>query len=604
MVSVVNATSVDPTLLVRERDADKATRAVLLVYHDVGEAEHSRLIEVPDGAEIRFGRSRRSTIHVDADPVSRHHCVLRRSGRSFQIEDLGSRNGTLVNGEKVSQVTVLRSGDEIQVGSVTAVLSITSQMSSRRRLGTTAYLDERLRAECDRCQRYQRSLALMMIRFEGEVAQIDAAIERLAGRMRPMDTLCEYSPNELAVVVPEVDEAGARMLAERLTREARGVLGDRPDAVRIGISLAPSNGTSPDELIGEARAALRTANVQQLAVSTPPIESANAQVIACDPQMKRLFALAKKVATSNITVLVLGETGAGKEIVAGFIHEQSVRASKPCVRLNCASIPESLLESELFGHEKGSFTGAEKQKIGFFEAAKEGTVFLDEIGEMSLNVQAKLLRVLENRTITRVGGTSEIDVDVRIVCATNRDLELEVREGRFREDLYYRISAFSLVVPALRDRPGDILPLCEHFVRINHAALPGRVDRTATPVLTAEAKHCLQHYEWPGNVRQLRNAMERAVVLASHGVIEVNDLPDRVRETKVGQGQSPITVDSSLDVRDQLADVEKATIQAALAAVDGNQTKAAKRIGISRRALIYKMEKYGLKEPPASRRNG
>lgn len=602
-MSVVSATSIDPTLLVREGDAGSAERAVLLVYHDVGENEHSRLIEVPDGAEVRFGRSRRSTVHIDADPVSRHHCVLKRSGRGFQIEDLESRNGTLVNGERISKVTLLASGDEIQVGPVTAVLSVTSRVASRRRLGTTAYLDERLRAECDRCQRYQRSLALLMIRFAGEVTRIDTVVERLAGRMRPMDTLCEYSPNELAVIIPEVTEAGARLLADRLTREARDVLGDLPNAVRIGMSLAPGNGTSPDELIGEARAALRAANAQQLPISTPPIDHGNTQVIACDPQMKRLFALAKKVAASNITVLVLGETGAGKEIVAGSIHDQSTRAGKPCVRLNCASIPESLLESELFGHEKGAFTGAERQKIGFFEAAKEGTVFLDEIGEMSLSVQAKLLRVLENRTITRVGGTSEIDVDVRIVCATNRDLELEVREGRFREDLYYRISAFSLVVPALRDRPGDILPLCEHFVRINHAALPGDVDHTATPVLTAEAKQQLQRYDWPGNVRQLRNAMERAVVLASNGVIEVDDLPDRVRSAEVRPGQSPILVDTSLDVRDQLADVEKTTIQAALAAVDGNQTKAAKRIGISRRALIYKMEKYGLKEPPASRRN-
>lgn len=602
-MSVVSATSIDPTLLVREGDAGSAERAVLLVYHDVGENEHSRLIEVPDGAEVRFGRSRRSTVHIDADPVSRHHCVLKRSGRGFQIEDLESRNGTLVNGERISKVTLLASGDEIQVGPVTAVLSVTSRVASRRRLGTTAYLDERLRAECDRCQRYQRSLALLMIRFAGEVTRIDTVVERLAGRMRPMDTLCEYSPNELAVIIPEVNEAGARLLADRLTREARDVLGDLPNAVRIGMSLAPGNGTSPDELIGEARAALRAANAQQLPISTPPIDHGNTQVIACDPQMKRLFALAKKVAASNITVLVLGETGAGKEIVAGSIHDQSTRAGKPCVRLNCASIPESLLESELFGHEKGAFTGAERQKIGFFEAAKEGTVFLDEIGEMSLSVQAKLLRVLENRTITRVGGTSEIDVDVRIVCATNRDLELEVREGRFREDLYYRISAFSLVVPALRDRPGDILPLCEHFVRINHAALPGDVDHTATPVLTAEAKQRLQRYDWPGNVRQLRNAMERAVVLASNGVIEVDDLPDRVRSAEVRPGQSPILVDTSLDVRDQLADVEKTTIQAALAAVDGNQTKAAKRIGISRRALIYKMEKYGLKEPPASRRN-
>ncbi len=603
MVSLVDATSIDPTIAVREGDGSAVNRAVLLVYRDVGSGEHSRLLEVPDGCEISFGRSRRSTVHIDAESVSRNHCILKRVGMGFQIQDLGSRNGTSVNGERISEVAILASGDEIKVGPATAVLSITSLVPARRRLGTTAYLDERLRAECDRCHRYQRSLALLMVRFAGEAKQVDTAIERLAGRMRAMDTLCEYSPNELAIIVPEVDTSGAQNFAKRIARDARSILGDSPEVVRIGIALAPDNGTSPDELIGNARAALQVAQAHQLPVSTPPIDTKNPHVIACDPNMKRVFQLAEQVASSGISVLILGETGVGKEIVAGEIHERSPRASKPFVRLNCASIPESLLESELFGHEKGAFTGAERLKIGFFEAAKAGTIFLDEIGEMSGNVQAKLLRVLESRTITRVGGTTEIDVDVRVVCATNRDLETEVREGRFREDLFYRISAFSLVIPALRDRPGDIIPLCENFLRQSHAAAPNS-DDSALPVLSATAAQHLQHYSWPGNVRQLRNAMERAIILVRDGVIEVDDLPDRVRAGSLRSASgSPVVLGDSLDVRNQLAEVEKTTIEAALAAERGNQTRAAKRIGISRRALIYKMEKYGLKKPPSSKRD-
>lgn len=597
-VTAADRTKADPTRLVNEDEEGANGRAVLLVYADVGTGQRTKIVELPDGSDVSFGRSRKSTVHIDTDGVSRSHCILKRRDTSFQIEDLNSRNGTRVNGEKITKPTELESGDEISLGPVTVVLSVTSAIRSRRRLGSTAYLNERLNGECDRGHRYGRPMALLMIRLEGEDSKVDAAVERLAGRMRSMDTLCEYSPDELAVIVPEVNQAAAEQLADRLAREAKSVLGSQPDKVRVGIALFPAHGTSPDELVGNARAALQTARSQALPISAPPKESSDSSVIVHSPQMKKVYELVDKIAASDITLLIYGETGSGKEIVAGSVHQKSARATQPYLRLNCASIPETLLESELFGHEKGSFTGADKRKLGYFEAAQGGTIFLDEIGEISANVQAKLLRVLESRSITRVGGTAEIEVDVRIVCATNRDLDVEIREGRFREDLFYRISAFSLVVPPLRDRKTDIMPLCEHFLRLSSTQL-----NQDNPVLSPAVRRCLNNYDWPGNVRQLRNAMERSVVLASDGVVEAEDLPDRIREAaRHSSAAAPIVVGDDVDVRDTIADVEKAAIENALEAVNGNQTKAAKRLGLSRRALIYKLEKYGLKEPPASRR--
>jgi two-component system response regulator AtoC len=247
-----------------------------------------------------------------------------------------------------------------------------------------------------------------------------------------------------------------------------------------------------------------------------------------------------------------------------------------------------LLESELFGHERGAFTGADRRKIGFFEAADGGTLFLDEIGDMPLSLQAKLLRVLERKVITRVGGTTEVATDARLIAATHRDLDADVRAGRFRQDLLFRIGGFTIVVPPLRDRPTEIMPLAEHFAR-TAAAEQGR----PTPHFTEDAREQMTAYAWPGNVRELRNAIERALVLASD-VITSADLPERMHD--VARQVRPIS--RSSDVRGHLAEVERAAIVAALEADGNNQTRAARRLGLSRRALIYKMEKYGLKAPP------
>jgi two-component system, NtrC family, response regulator AtoC len=303
-------------------------------------------------------------------------------------------------------------------------------------------------------------------------------------------------------------------------------------------------------------------------------------LVLADRAMVKLFAVARRVAVAQSAVLVSGETGTGKEIIAERIHRQSARGAGPFLRLNCASLPEALIESELFGHERGAFTGADRRRTGYFEAATGGTLLLDEIGEMPLNVQAKLLRVLERRAIVRVGGTEEVGVDVRIICATHRDLRREVEAGRFRQDLYYRISTFTLEVPPLRERPTEIVLLAELFaVRI------ARDLGLSPPRLGVDVIEALSAHAWPGNVRELRNTMEHAVVMAGGGDVRREHLPALF--TAVASPASP-------GMRGRIEDMERAELVSALAAEGGNRTRAAKRLGLSRRALLYKILKYGL----------
>jgi two-component system response regulator AtoC len=307
-------------------------------------------------------------------------------------------------------------------------------------------------------------------------------------------------------------------------------------------------------------------------------------VVVADPRLVRVFDMVRRVAPTPTTVLILGETGAGKEVVAEQIHRQSKRAGGPLVRLNCGSLPPTLLESELFGHEKGAFTGADRKKLGYLDAADGGTLFLDEIGELTLAMQARLLRVLETRRFMRVGARDETAVDVRIVAATNRDLEAEAGAGRFREDLYFRLAAFVIEIPPLRDRPAEITLLTELFLR-RFAARMGM----APPLIAPDAVAAIARHRWPGNVRELRNAIERAIVLVDAGVLRAEHLPDAVRGLAAESAPS-----SGAGMRDQLDELEQRNIVAALAAEHGNQTRAAKRLGISRRALIYKMAKHEL----------
>ena len=308
-------------------------------------------------------------------------------------------------------------------------------------------------------------------------------------------------------------------------------------------------------------------------------------VVVSDPAMAQAFERVRRVAVVETTVLLLGETGVGKEDVAEQIHRQSPRAAGPLVRLNCGSLPESLLESELFGYERGAFTGADKRKPGHFETAHGGTLFLDEVGELGPSTQTRLLRVLEDHKFMRVGGREEITSDLRVVAATNRELEKDVRAGRFRQDLYFRLSAFIIRLPPLRERPSEIDLFAELFAR----QFAKRMNRPRFR-LGGDAMAALRAHDWPGNVRELRNAIEHAVVLAEDGVVTARHLPDTVRGGRVAPAAAGGT-----GVRGQVAETERRAIEDAMQAEDGNQTRAARRLGISRRALIYKLEKHGFK---------
>jgi two-component system, NtrC family, response regulator AtoC len=573
-------------------------RAFLVVYPDPEQAERSRVVELPDGVEVTFGRSRACTVYVDHDKVSRAHARVLRKGRSIVVEDLGSRNGTRVNGERIEGPARVSAGDEIAVGPAVAVVGVTSRLGRRMLIGGASYLEDRLAAESDRAQRYRRPLGVIMLRLDGASGACEAAVDRVAGVLRRMDCFAEYGPDEFAVLLPEADRAATEAAARRIIREARVAgLTHGGVAVHVGLAVCPDDGAQPGELIARARTALRSARTGggDDGVASAPREAVVASdVVVSDPSMERLYGLVKKVAQTPMTVLILGETGAGKEVVAAEIHRQSPRAAKGFVQLNCASLPETLLESELFGYERGAFTGADKKKQGYFEAADGGTLFLDEIGEIPLTLQPKLLRVLEERKLTRLGGTAEVKVDVRLVCATNRDLEQEVGRGRFREDLFFRVSAFTLLVPPLRDRRAEIRPLAERF-----AVKYARELKQAPSHFSPEAMSLLEAYPWPGNVRELKNAIERAVVLAPAGTIAAEDLPPRVREgARAAKAGSPLVIGEGVDVREQIAEVERAAIVAAMDECGGNQTRAAQKLGLSRRALIYKLEKYGLKPPP------
>ena len=318
------------------------------------------------------------------------------------------------------------------------------------------------------------------------------------------------------------------------------------------------------------------------------------RIVGRAPSLKEALALAAKVAPTETTVLLTGESGTGKELVARAIHVASARADGPFVTVNCAALPETLLESELFGHERGAFTGADRQKPGRFELAAGGTLFLDEVGELPLSVQVKLLRVLQNREFERVGGTTTLRADVRLIAATNRDLERAVEVGTFREDLYYRLNVFRVHLPPLRERGEDVLLLAEHFVR----TLGGRMGKGEVG-LSRDAREALLAHPWPGNIRELQNAVERALIMSDGGLITAAQLGVFPRlERAAASGQRGSAVPSPITAESPLSEVEKRLILDALSKVKGNKSKAVKLLGITRSQLYTRMKRFGIDTRP------
>ena len=318
------------------------------------------------------------------------------------------------------------------------------------------------------------------------------------------------------------------------------------------------------------------------------LSTIDAEIVSESPEMDKVKKLILKVANSNSTVLIRGESGTGKELIARAIHTNSPRSSEIFQAVNCAAINENLLESELFGHEKGSFTGAIGEKKGLFEVADGGTLFLDEIGELDISLQAKILRALQEKQIRRVGGTREINTDVRVVAATNRDLLQMTQDGRFREDLYYRLNVLSIELPALRERRTDVPVLINYFLQKHTRGTNRKVT------IENSARKLLENYSYPGNVRQLESAIERAILLSENNTITVEDLPPEMKRETV-----PASADELFKLPAEgvnFEDVERSLIMQAMERTDNNITKSAKLLGLTFRTLQYRLEKFGIKK--------
>lgn len=374
---------------------------------------------------------------------------------------------------------------------------------------------------------------------------------------------------------------------------ALGVLETAVRAMRLGAYDYINKPFNLDELAIVIKKALETQELKREVAhlrSAQPKKFNIESIIGESDDLRRILNMVHKIAQSDAgTVLIQGESGTGKELIAKAIHYESGRSERPFVAINCAAVPETLLESELMGHEKGAFTDAKNQKKGLFEIANGGTVFLDEIGDMPLSIQAKLLRVLEDRVFRRVGGTKDIHVDVRIVSATNKDLLEAIEEKTFRNDLYYRLQVIPILLPPLRERRADILPLARTFIGMFNQEF-GKSVKGMSP----QAESFLTEYDWPGNVRELRNVIERAVILENDEIMQLEHLPREMRSKSAPVGTSgPFSFNLPPEGID-IEDVERELINQALQATDGNQSKAAKMLNLGIDAFRYRMKKFKL----------
>jgi len=364
---------------------------------------------------------------------------------------------------------------------------------------------------------------------------------------------------------------------------AYGTMDDAMKAVRLGAADYITKPFATDQLAFVIEKALRVKDLEQSTVNLRQQvleQSRFENMVGESEPMKAVYKTAEKVAMSNAPVLILGETGTGKEELAKAIHFNSARSATPFIPVNCGSIPEKLMESELFGHEKGAFTGADRRHIGSFEQADGGTIFLDEIAELPLNVQVKLLRVLQEHEIMRVGGEEQIELNIRVIAATNQDITQLVEDGIFREDLYYRLNVVSITMPPLRGRDGDIELLAEHFLN--------EFDPSKRLRISDEVYKLFRKYNFPGNVRELRNAIQRAVVMSDGEEITVDDLPAQMRGKKDSDTSHFNLSEMTLE------EIERKAIIQALERTNGNQTQAAKRLGIPRHVLIYRLKKFNI----------
>jgi DNA-binding NtrC family response regulator len=546
---------------------------------------------LPTAGDVILGRSSSADIRIDDASISRHHAQL-SLGERVLLEDLGSANGTRVGGRALAarKPIELQVGEPVELGSVLVVLQAGAVAARPRRLWTHDYFEGRLEDECARSVRARSRFAVVRLHVEG--VPDEAGEEALSSGLRASDLIARYARGEYELLLVDADRATAERVAQAGTKRLMAIGG----AVRVGVAVYPADGTTPEALMLHA--------CREATGRLPGSRSAGAApttVVVENEAMRRLHRLVDRVTGGSISVLLLGETGVGKEVIAEQLHRRSPRRDKPFLRLNCAALPETLLESELFGYQRGAYSGAARDKPGLFEAADGGTVFLDEVGELTAALQVKLLRVLEDKTVMRLGALKSRTVDIRFVAATNRDLEAAVARGTFRQDLYFRLNGIALLIPPLRERKEEIVPLARMFLARTAEEL-GRVE----PELTDEAVTALTAYAYPGNVRELRNMMERAIMLSEGGPIAATHLPlGKMKVTLAPSGTSAPDVDGGGEADVPMNDAsfteeheaERQRIIEALNRSAGNQTQAARLLGIARTTLVLRLEAYRIPRP-------
>ena len=513
-------------------------------------------------APLTIGRAADNALRLLDPEISRYHCRLEWRDETLYALDLSS-NGLYVNGE-LKKETPLQVGDRIAIGTWTAVLETSIDAVPIKTVASSTHATRVLSFDNAK-KRLTTERVDVIVRSPDQ----GPTKKRVAG---DEITIGHHAACDVAVADPYVSRRHCRLMIA----DGKVKLTD----------LGSTNGT----FVGDARVTQiamprqgefrigRSFVNYHVATEVEEIEPAKSTrmgtMVGASRAMRELFALIERVGPSQATALITGESGTGKELAARELHRTSARSHKPFVAANCGAIPGNIIESQLFGHERGAFTGAHERTAGLFEQARGGTLFLDEIGEMPLDLQTRLLRVLEEKTVRRVGGQEEIPVDFRLVCATNRDLAALVREGLFREDLLFRIFVIPILMPALCERPEDIPLLARHFA--SELAPTGR-----SPSFTDAALARLATHPWPGNVRELRNAIERTLLLTDHDVIEAEDL--RV-----------VYLDLSDDSSGRLKEQERAYIMDVLQNCRGNLSHAAKKLGIARTTLQAKIRKYDI----------
>ncbi len=573
----------DPDTTIRPPPPPAGPRALSLRAVGDGVLES---IALPAEGSVVIGRGAEADLRIEDPSLSRKHAMVTVGGGQIRIKDLGSANGTrlgdrtLEPGESVE----LQPGEVADLGSIMVIVQRGFDGKRPRRLLPHGYFTARLEEECERAARTGAGFVVARLHVAGDPA---AAHEALSDALRGSDVAAQYVPDEYEVLLPAttIDQAAAMVARVAYALVRHGL------EVRHGLAAYPKDGRDADALIAAAGTA---ANLKAEGDAPSADAGDDPSLVVADPHMDRIVRLVRRIAPGQISVLILGETGAGKEVVAELVHKLSPRAAAPFLRLNCGGFTESLLESELFGHEKGAFTGAVAAKPGLLESADGGTVFLDEIGELSPALQVRLLRVLEDRQVTRVGALKPRTIDVRFVAATNRNLEDEVAAGGFREDLYYRVSGIQIVIPPLRERTGAILPLAKRFIAVasKHA---GR----RAPVLSPAAAAYLEAQPWPGNIRELRNVIDRAVLLCgTEGTISEDHLHhDRMVSAPRAKRTSSVGMVAPGSLKAEVDEVEKRRVVEALDSCAGNQTRAAAMLGISRNTLAARMEQFGIARP-------